>query len=363
MMKLSWMVPCVLCALLAGCGDGAKDATAAEGAAAAEKGGQTTAEEPVEVRFAARMKQAVDAVEKRDAVASEEATRAACELRPESAEALLLAGHAAYLKKDYKRAGKAFRAVALEKDLPAKLRSEAWAGCGVAEMAQQAGEVARVSFLQALRLDRRNPVACYHLGLLYRDTFRFTEAALEQFQMASHFLDARDPRAQRLSRDIIPSLSEECRKAAAARPGVTKRDPGAAAKLLEEGEKLLARKRPREAIRKFEAALKADPLSETAAFKCGETIEKFDKSAAGVEKALEAYRIARELRPQRQSYYQAAARLAYERRRWALTVQIMDRAMAHDPASRPALDLLIASLRKAGKMAEAEAWEAYRKVL
>ena len=41
-------------------------------------------------------------------------------------------------------------------------------------------------------------------------------------------------------------------------------------------------------------------------------------------------------------------------------MQIMDRAVAHDPEKRATLDLLTASLLKAGKAKQAEAWKAYR---
>ena len=38
----------------------------------------------------------------------------------------------------------------------------------------------------------------------------------------------------------------------------------------------------------------------------------------------------------------------------------MDHAVAHDPENRTTLDLLIASLQKAGKGKLAEIWKAYR---
>ena len=82
--------------------------------------------------------------------------------------------------------------------------------------------------------------------------------------------------------------------------------------------------------------------------------------ADGVDKALAAYRAAIDQRPGRQDYYLAAARLAYANKRWSTAVQIMDRAVAHDPEKRATLDLLIASLLKAGKAKQAEAWKAYR---
>ena len=65
-------------------------------------------------------------------------------------------------------------------------------------------------------------------------------------------------------------------------------------------------------------------------------------------------------RPARQANYLAAARLAYENKRWATAATFMYHAIAHDPENRQALDMLIASLQKSGKAKQAEGWKAYR---
>ncbi|MGN0846638.1 MAG: tetratricopeptide repeat protein [Kiritimatiellia bacterium] len=290
---------------------------------------------------------------------AETAIVAAREICPESAEARLIDGQVAYLKKDYARALGDFAAVAGEKSLSATLRSEALAARGVVEMAQGENELARISLLRAMRLNRRNAAAWYHLGVLSRNS-GFNEAALEQFDMAARFSDPREARTKRLSRDVIPALRGAIQKAAASKPGVAKRDPGAAAKLLGEGEALQKKKMIRAAIKKYEAAFAADPLSDVAAVKYAYLLALNDKSAAAVDKALAAYRAASEQRPERQSNYLAAARLAYANGRWATAAKIMNRAVAHDPENRQTLDLLIAALQKAGKGKLAEAWTAYR---
>ena len=104
----------------------------------------------------------------------------------------------------------------------------------------------------------------------------------------------------------------------------------------------------------------ADPLSDAAALKVATLVALNDKTAAGVDKALQAYRTVIDQQPQKQANYLAAARLAYENKRWATAAAIMDRAIAHDPENRQTLDLLIASLQKAGKTKQAECWKAYR---
>lgn len=292
--------------------------------------------------------------------AADAAAADAIAVEPESAEARLVSAQAAYLKKDYRRALEAFDAVAAEKSLPAALRSDALVGRGVVEMAQNASDEARISFIRAMRANRRSAAAWYHLAVLARDVYRFNEAALEQFEMASRFSDPRDARAKKLSRDVLPALRKAIASASARKPGADKRDLAAAAKLLAEGEALQKKKMIRGAIKKYEAALKADPLSDAAALKVATLVALNDKTAAGVDKALGAYRTVIDQQPQKQANYLAAARLAYENKRWATAAAIMDRAIAHDPENRQTLDLLIASLQKAGKTKQAECWKAYR---
>ncbi len=313
-----------------------------------------------ETNFEARLQLALAYLRLGEVAPADQAVQAALALCPESAEARLADGQVAYLKKDYKRALADFSAVAAEKSLPDALRSEAFVARGVVEMAQEARELARISFLRAMRLNRRSAAAWYHLGLLSRDWFKFNAAALEQFEMAARFSDPREARAKKLSRDVIPALRAALQKKAASIPGVEKRDPGAAAKLLAEGEALQKKKHIRMAIKKYGAAFEADPLCEAAAEKYAYLLSLNDKTKAGVDKALAAYSAAADQRPQRQSYYLSAARLAYANGRWATAAEIMSRAVAHDPENRQTLDVLIAALQKSGLTKQAEAWKGYR---
>ena len=142
---------------------------------------------------------------------ADRAVREACALCPESAEARLVDGQVAYLKKDYARARTAFSSVAAEAALPAAVRSEAFVGRGIVELAQDACDAARISFLRALRLNPRSAAAWYHLGVLSRDTYRFNEAALEQFEMAARLSDPRDARTKKISHELIPALRKALR--------------------------------------------------------------------------------------------------------------------------------------------------------
>ena len=295
--------------------------------------------------------------------AANDAVTNALALLPDSAEVRLADGQVAYLKKDYRRATADFNAVASEKSLPGQIRSQALVSRAVVEIAQNDSETARMTLFRALRLDRRNAAVWYHLGLLSRNTYLFDEAAVEQFEMAARLSDPKEPRTQKLSREIIPAVRNALTAAAASRPGVAKRDAGAAAKLYAEAEALRKKKRIRDAIKKYEAALAADPFHYLAARETATLVALNDKTPAGVDKALLAYRAAIDQRPAVQENYYAAAQLAYANKRWATAVAILNRAIAHDPENIKTLDLYIAALQKAGKGKQSEAWKSYRQEL
>ena len=95
--------------------------------------------------------------------------------------------------------------------MPGAIRSQALAARAVMEIAANMFDRARLTLWRAVRLDRRNAAAWYHLGHLSRDTYRFEDAALEQFEMASRLM--KDPaRAKAIARDTIPALRETLSK-------------------------------------------------------------------------------------------------------------------------------------------------------
>lgn len=367
------LFPAWLAAWVAGCGgegaaareDGAADvargvaaqeagdlrgAAAAFGAAAAACG----------TNFEARARLAAVNLALGDAKGAGDAAAAAVALCPESAEARLLRGQAAYRAREYRKAHDDFAAVAGAKELPAALRSAAWAACGVAEMAEKSYDAARLSFLRALRLDRRNAAAWYHQGRLLHEVFRFHEAAAEQFTMAAGCPDVPAERAKKIRGEILPALAKASAAATAKALGTGGRDAAAAAKLVEEGVKLEKKKMAAAAVKKYEAAFAADRSCEAAAKKVAALLPQVDKSSGATDRALEAYRALIALRPSRLSNYLEAALLAYQNRRWAVAAQIMDRAVAFHPENDKALGLLVASLKKAGKAQLKEAWGDYR---
>ena len=324
------------------------------------------AEQPVEVVQQESgeecLQRAIDKLALGEVDAADAAIKKAVDLLPDSAEAMLVEGQVAYRKGDLARATKNFNAVASEKSLPAALRAEALVSRAVAEIKQNDCDTARLTLFRALRLNRRNAAVWYHLGLLSRNNYHFDEVAVEQFEMAARLSDPKDERTKKISQEIRAARAAVT-AAAASNPDAGKRDAGAAATLLGEAEALRKKRMIRAAIRKYEAAFAADPFSYPAARETAYLISLNDKTPDGVDKALRAYRAAIDQRPAVQENYYAAAQLAYANKRWATTVSILDRAIAHDPENVKTLDLFIAALQKAGKNKQSEAWKAYRQEL
>lgn len=285
------------------------------------------------------------------------AVEAAIELLPESAEARLLDGQIAYFAKDYERARKDFDAVANAESLSPEIRSQALSARAVMEIAQNSFDRARLTLWRAVRLHFGNASARYHLGHLFRDTYHFDAAALEQFEMAGRLM--KDPvRAKAIAHDVIPALRESLRARMASKPGATSRDPAAAAKLVAEGE-TLAKADPKKAAAKFAEAYAKDPLSYAAAFGCAKSICARAKTSAEIDKAMTAFQDAIDQRSNSQETYRTAARAALNARRPMRTEKFLSQALSHDASSKPTLELYVQTLRRLGKSAEAKLYAAY----
>ena len=276
----------------------------------------------------------------------------------------LLSAQIAWHAKDYEGAKKSFAALANDKSLAPELQAEGWAGVGIVEMTCDRRDQARVAFLRAIRLDRRNAAARYHLGLLYRDSFTYGEAALEQFNVYVRLDEVASPRVQRVQRSLIPELKESIARAAADRPGAAKRDSAAAAAAIAKAEAAWKKGNFKTAKGAYQDALKSDPLSYPAALGLAKAHLKTDSTQKGQLQALEAYKQACSLRPSAISTFLAAAELAVKVGHNAEATAIYSRAVAADPASLEALDGLIRSLRRAkGNSPLAQAYQSYRDFL
>ena len=313
-----------------------------------------------EESFDSIVQRGVAAVAQKDAASAASAAEAALERDPDSAEARLLAGQAAFIAEDYDRAISEFGAVSKETSLSKPLRAKGFVGLGLVEYARHNVDVARILFLRAQLHDPRNASASYHLGLIYRDTYHFYEAALLQFQMFAKLSSPTEPRTQTVGRKIIPELRDQRNRISVERPGASARNPGQAAKLIEEAQALEAKSRLTMAKNKYAEAMNADPFSYPASLGYAKLLKRLGKTAGDVDKALAAYRAAIDQRPEVQKNYLEAAQLAYVNKRWATSVQIMDRAVAHDARNRDSFDVLIGALIKAGNGKLAKSWSDYR---
>ena len=319
------------------------------------------AAEKCPTNLAARVRLASVKVDLGDIAGARSAVESALAVAPDSAEALLLDGHIAYIAKDYARARKDFAAVMSDSGLPGGIRSKAMVAQAVMEITANMFDRARLTLWRAVRLDRRNAAAWYHLGYLSRDTYRFESAALEQFQMASRLM--KDPvRAKAVTRDIIPMVMESIRAKMSGKAGAAKRDPGAAAKLVAEGE-ALAKSSAAKAAAKFSEAYGKDPLSYAAAWNFARAYSAAAKSDAEIAKVLAAFQDAIDQRPNSQSTYRTAAKFASDRRRPMMAAKFLSQALAHDPEDKTTLAEYVQALRRLGKTTEAKLYEAYLKEL
>ena len=273
----------------------------------------------------------------------------------------LLESQIAWHLKDYKTAASGFADIANDEELDAVVRSQGWAGLGVVEMTCDNHHLARVAFLRAIRLDRKNAAAWYHLGLLYRDGFGYLESALEQFEIFTRLEEQSSPRVQKVQRTVIPALKESITRAAAERPGVDKRNSASCAALISTAEAAVKKGNFKVARETYQKALAADPLSYPAALGLAKAWEKADTTRDGQTRAFENYKTACVLRPSAVTTFLKAGSLAAKLGLNLQTVEIYSRAIAANPSSLDAIDGLIRALRKVGgKERVAAAYQAYR---
>lgn len=276
------------------------------------------------------------------------------------ADVRMLTAQLAWHAKDYKSAAEGFSSLANDMKLEAAIRAQAWAGLGVVEMSCDNCHQARVAFLRAIRLDRRNAAAWYHLGLLYRDEFGYLEAALEQFEIFARLEEMASPRVQKVQRAVIPALKDTMAHAISERPGAAKRNSALCSTTLAKAEAEWKKGQYGNARQSYQAALTADLLSYPAAVGLARAWEVTDRTSAGQAKAFENYKLACTLKPSAVSTFVTAGNLAARLGYHSQAVEIFSRAVAASPTSFDALDGLIRSLRKVNKPQDARAYQQYR---
>ena len=282
-------------------------------------------------------------------------------LSPGSADVVLLDAEIAFHLADYARSAKLFRDVAEDAEATPEARSLGWTGLGIVEMTSEHRDLARIAFLRAIRLDRRNPSARYHLGLLYRgDSFGYLDAALEQFDVFVRPGEKADPRAQHAQRVIIPGIKEDIARRAASRRGAEKRDSAASAAALARAAAAMKKGNYKTARSEYEAAYRADVLSYPAALGLAKAWEKTDTTNTGRQRTLDWYKEACSLKPGAISTFLAAGELAAKMGQHATAAELYSRAVAANPSDISAIDGLIRALRRTGSGDIANAYQRYR---
>ena len=272
----------------------------------------------------------------------------------------LLSAKIAYHLNDYQKAHRIYSEIANDESLDAKARSQGFSGEGVVELAGNEIDLARLSFLKAIRLDRKNAAAWYHLGLIYQG-LGYYESALEQFNIFVRLEELAGRRVQDVQRKTIPIIQEAIARQASERPGASKRDSGAAATALEAAEAAWKRGHYKTAKLRYQDALNADPLSYQAAIGLAKAWEKTDATAEGQKKVFEYYKTACSLSPSSVKTFLTTGDLAMKLGHYATAVEVYSRAMAADPSNFMAIDGLIKALRKVGgKNGIAAAYQSYR---
>ena len=285
----------------------------------------------------------------------------AAALAPDAPDVALLDAEIALYAGDYARATSRFSGVANDEKLEAPARALGWTGLGIVEMTRDNRDLARIAFLTAIRLDRRNAPARYHLGLLYRgDKYSYLDAALEQFEIFVRLGETADPRAVHAQRTIIPGIKTDIARRAAERPGAQRRDANASAAALSRADAAWKKKNYKVAKSEYEAACKADVLSFPAALGLAKVCAATAATPADRQRALDCYKTACSLRPGSVSTFLAAGELATAVKQYATAVELYSRAVAADPSNISAIDGLIRSLRKTGDGKTADAYQRYR---
>ena len=285
----------------------------------------------------------------------------AAALAPDAPDVALLDAEIALYAGDYARATSRCSGVANDEKLEAPARALGWTGLGIVEMTRDNRDLARIAFLTAIRLDRRNAPARYHLGLLYRgDKYSYLDAALEQFEIFVRLVETADPRAVHAQRTIIPGIKTDIARRAAERPGAQRRDANASAAALSRADAAWKKKNYKVAKSEYEAACKADVLSFPAALGLAKVCAATAATAADRQRALDCYKTACSLRPGSVSTFLAAGELATAVKQYATAVELYSRAVAADPSNISAIDGLIRSLRKTGDGKTADAYQRYR---
>ena len=293
------------------------------------------------------------------------AAEKASALAPEDIDVRELLAQVAWYAGEFEAARELYLPLATDENISADVRSQAFAALGVIDMAMCGTDMqhdwlrdrARTEFLRAITIDRRNATARYQMALLYRDTFGYNEAALENFRAFLQLAPEADARVQRVQRDEMPNLTRIINEANAARPGAAGRDVNVCSQELKKAEAEWKKGAFTKARQYYSNANKADPLSYEAALGLAQAWEKFRN---GKENALKYYQEACKNRTSATKTLIKTGDLAMELRKYAIATEAYSRAVAASAKDITAIDGLIRALRRSNRAKAAEVYQQYR---
>jgi len=281
---------------------------------------------------------------------AQSAFNAVVELSPKHAEATACLGQIAYFQHNLAQAQARFEQ-ALSMAQADDLRARILTSLALAEAGRERYDVARLHLLRALKLCSHYAPAYYNLASLYRDKFNLREEALDNFELYIRLADKEDPHYGSAVNNIKRLRGNLERTRAEETDGV-KRDPAAAAKLLQEGMHFQFGKQYAKAVKAYRDALSADPFTFSAAYGMALSYKALGQRAESVE----AFRRATEISPGHQESYYLAAEQALLLKRTVEAAKILDRAIARSPFN-PANAELMARIRYAeSRLPEAKAY-------
>jgi tetratricopeptide (TPR) repeat protein len=271
-------------------------------------------------------------------------------LAPNHPDSLACLGQIAYLQNNLPQAQdyleKALAAVVTE-DSKARVLT----ALALTEASRERHDIARLHLLRALKCERSYAPAFYNLASLYRDKFNLREEALDNFEIYVRLVDKKNEHYDK-AQNNIKRLRMNLERTQAEEAAEVRRDPAAAAKLLQEGVRLQIAKQYPKAAKAYRDALAEDPLTFSAAFGLA-TVYKAQGQKA---EAVEAFRHATDISPSHQDSYFQAAELALQLKHSAEAAKILDRAIARSPFN-PANAELMARIRYAeSRLPEARAY-------
>jgi tetratricopeptide (TPR) repeat protein len=210
---------------------------------------------------------------------------------------------------------------------------------GLVEAGRKRYDLSRLYYLRAIKENRKHEPAYYNLATLYRDDYKFIEEALDNFELFVRITNPKNRYYEKAVNNIKP-LRNNLERISANEPEVVRRDSPKAAKLLQDGVTAYSVKQYSKAIRCYQEAMDADPLTFSAAYGLGKVYQQ-----QGLwREARNAFKRATEINPNHQECYCAAAELSLQLRETGAAGKLLDKAIARSPFN-PASAKLMARLR------------------